>query len=235
MAIVTSLLRPARLLVEVDDPEAVRGIISRVKTAGKGPDWEVQFGEQWYRITGEDRWIYTVSLLDILTLRYSVEVAGDYLVISSLPWGRPTRVTETRTLPLAAAGLGVFPGAVHEEAPMLQAAAMEKLREAVFGASNLMMPAMLATGGDPEAARQLHRTAFGFQPVHPGSGNWSWQDGYPVSSTYGRPSRPRQPAAGRDDPAVGLMGGLQSLDVSFQLEGDGLRSVMRWTWGEPEE
>jgi hypothetical protein len=50
---------------------------------------------------------------------------------------------------------------------------------------------------------------------------------------YGTPGSPRQPDP-EEPTSAGLMGGIQELEVSMQLEDGGLRSVVSWSWGAQE-
>lgn len=229
---ITALLRPSKLLVEVDDPEAVAAILRRVSS----PEEQQRGGflstsAGFYKLGDEDRWIYTFNIGGMLTLRFGVEVADRYLAISTLPWSRPTAVDGHRKLPAVGAGLSTRPGAISDELAALHMATHERLRQTSFGGANLLLPVVLATGTDPAAAAELHRKMFGFAPAHPDGGRWTWKDGYPVSTAYGSPDAPRQPEWDPAAGAPGLLSGLRALDVSAQLEGSGLRTVLRWSWG----
>ena len=89
---------------------------------------------------------------------------------------------------------------------------------------------MIAGAESVEEAQSRHLAWFGFEPLHPGEGTWSWDAamGGLVSSLYGSSWNQQQPDY---DPARAQVGALKRVshaDLGMQFEDDGLRSTVRW-------
>ena len=93
----------------------------------------------------------------------------------------------------------------------------------------------MAGAASPQDAARWHTRTFGFQPVHPPGGEWLWEEGGVVSTTFGTPSRPRQPDYRTGDRAFGVAKGIDSFLVNMQLEDTGLRARLRWKWAGATE
>ncbi|HSG58686.1 MAG TPA: hypothetical protein VLA06_04075, partial [Woeseiaceae bacterium] len=77
-------------------------------------------------------------------------------------------------------------------------------------------------------ALQRHFEIFGFRPLHPWRGQWSWRDSHLVSSELGSASYPVQPPYEEGDRDFGLFPTLALIGVNMQLEDTGLRATIRW-------
>lgn len=184
---------------------------------------------QFHQVKGEDAWIYSVSVFDMVQLHLRVAVENDYLVISNLPWSPKAAQTGTVTESLNGARLQLNLSAISQQLPALHTSSYSEYRVAAVDGMGYLYP-LLASGSAHTVSEALdkHLALFGFKPVHPGSGEWLWQDGEVVSSTFGSPKNPVQPPYVPGDRNFGLFPALDSVEVSAQLEDKGLRTRIRW-------
>lgn len=94
------------------------------------------------------------------------------------------------------------------------------------------LPALFATesGQNQLAVAGGIAALFGSKTLHPALGAWTW-DGVQIgSSVYGTAGRPRQPRYDQEAGDFGLFKRVERLRVSAQLEGEGLRTAVRWHW-----
>jgi hypothetical protein len=92
------------------------------------------------------------------------------------------------------------------------------------------LPLVLAGNENIEAAREQHARIFGFTPVHPGDGSWSWNadDSELVSSTYASLWTNHQPDFDPEDSQTGIFKAIARADFAMQFEEDGLRTTVSW-------
>jgi len=229
--ILAGVTRPCKLLVELDDADAVLRILRRTPSSthrerGGFLGTTIEFR----KVAGRDAWVYTISIEGLIKLRYGIEVQDSYLVISNLPWSGRSAVKGSDVLALRSAGLRLFPGAIEKELSALHTAAMDNRRRAALRGASYLHPLMEAGAKDLNAAAKRHQALFGFRPVHPSGGTWVWQDGEIQSDMFGTITRQSQPEYTPGDRQFGLLGGLDKFHVTMQLEDTGLRTKMRWTW-----
>ena len=228
--IISFLTRPAVLAVELSDPEKARDLlhVNAVGLAEPGLqmfDFRVSLLEE----IGDDRWLLRISFEDIVSLTIGLEVQGEYLVLSNLPLSYQPKVTGTEAVPMRDAGMRLNPEACHQTAPAFAAAAIDRERRGTqFGLRVLY--ALYECGIESVEAAQVEcERRFGYRPVHPGSGEFVWTKGGPKSDRFGYWGQGIQPPL---EMADDLLPGVQGIDVSMQLEGEGLRTRLRWEIGE---
>ena len=224
------LTRPCSLFLELRDAETALGLLRRTTShrPSRERDWEMQVA--FYKLEGRDAWVYSLSLGRVLKLRFGLEVREGFLVISNLPWSQRLDVVGVTEAALHGAQLQVIPGAAAQQLPALFTAACDQQRQAAIAGIGHLYPFMVAGSATPEAAGARHEELLAFVPRHPQGGKWRWQQGALVSDVFGHPLAQKQPeyrAGARD---FGLLYGVESLSLSMQLEGTGLRSSLRWRW-----
>ena len=222
--LVSLATQPSSVFIELAEPDVVlkflREAVSARNDGGEG---------QFHQLKGEDAWIYSVNVFDMIQLHLRVAVENDYLVISNLPWSPKAVQTGTTTEPLNGARLELNLGAISQQLPALHTRSYSDYRVAAVDGMGYLYP-LLASGTASTVAEALdkHLTLFGFRPVHPGPGEWLWQDGEIASSTFGSPQSPVQPSYVPGDRDFGLFPTLESVQVSAQMEDTGLRTRIRW-------
>jgi hypothetical protein len=226
--LISVLTRPCTILVELQDEQAALEILRRSATAGRLREREMQV--EFRQVGDRDAWIYSVGLAGVVKIRFGIEVQNGYLVLSNLPWSQPLAVGRGEEQPLNGAGLRVTPGAVRLGLPGLFATESEQNQRAAAKGMAALLPLLLTISPDPQAASARHAALFGWQPLHPGPGEWVWRDGEISSSAYGTADHPRQPRYSAGGGDFGLFQGIERLRVNMQLEGDGLRATVRWRW-----
>ncbi|MDH4260475.1 MAG: HEAT repeat domain-containing protein, partial [Gammaproteobacteria bacterium] len=92
--------QPSSVFIELAEPEVVLKFL-RDAMSGRSNSGESQF----HQVKGEDAWIYSVSVFDMVQLHLRVAVENDYLVISNLPWSPKAAQTGTVTESLNGARL----------------------------------------------------------------------------------------------------------------------------------
>ncbi|MEI7880588.1 MAG: hypothetical protein WCI95_06905 [bacterium] len=223
------LTRPCQLIVELQEPDTLRRMMraassSPLGTRERGGEPTVRF----YKLDGRDAWVCAVSLERIVNIRFGVEIQGDFLILSNLPWSQKPAFGPTRTAPLNTLALDIHPEAGVLQMPGLFTAACEQERAAAFQGLRYLYP-LLACGADsPVEAEAQCRRLFGFAPEHPGSGRWLWEKGRLLSSIYGDQLHPRQPEYKAGARAFGILDGLDLLNLNLQFEDAGLRVLTRW-------
>lgn len=223
--------RPCTVQIGLQDPDKVRRMLADMSWAPAEDDEYPGFGSgSLYQVTGKEKWIYKYSIANIITLRLGIEVQDRYLVINNQPFGKPVVTSGHRRIDKGAAYLELSPSACELQLPALFASAVDQMRSSALSGAACLMPLMVAGEPDIEAAMQRHRELFGFAPLHPGGGAWTWNsaEGDVVSSLYGSIHQNHQPEFDPDNKEVGLMKRVSQLDVSMQFEQDGLRSTLRW-------
>jgi hypothetical protein len=187
------LTRPCQLIVELQEPDAVRKMMLAAVTSplGRTHRWDptVKFA----KIEGRDAWIATISIEDIVRVRFGVEIKDRYLILSNLPWSQkpsfgPARVAEMNTM-----ALDLHPEAGVLQMPGLFVAACEQERIAAVQGERYIYPLLACGAGSVSEASDQCRALFGCAPEHPGRGQWLWENGRLRSSTYGDTRHPMQP------------------------------------------
>jgi hypothetical protein len=183
-----------------------------------------------YEVSGEGRWIYRYTIEDVITLRFGIEVQDRYLVINNQPFSHGVRVTGHEPAALGAAALRLNPAACAEQLPALFASAMERLRGNAASGAACLAPLMTGGAESVEAAGKRHALLFGFEPVHPAGGEWTWDTATASlrSTVYGPPWAAEQPAFDPEGPQAGLLEGVCRAGLAMEFEDEGLRSTVRW-------
>jgi hypothetical protein len=224
------LTRPCTILIETRDPEQTARYLrqaANVWIAGQQRNEIDDFRTSFYQIDGQDRWVWSMDIVGVIKLRFSVEVADRYLLIRNIPWAIADRVVGNDPAALCTAGLTVWPAACQLQLPSLFASAADQERRAAMSAAGRLYPLILSGAADVRSADERHAAWFGFRPLHPPVGQWIWQEGNLSSSVYGSAWRQRQPDFDPQRP-FGLMQTTESLQLNMQFEDAGLRSVIRW-------
>jgi HEAT repeat protein len=220
--------QPASVLIELADADAVlRSLREAVLRGGEGEVGEL------HQLQGQDVWIYTLNVLDLVQIHLSVAVEDDYLVISNLPWSPKGTQTGSEVESLNGALLDLDFEVISQLLPALHTKAYRDYRRAAVDGMGYLYP-LLATrlAETLDEARQRHLELFGYTPVHPGRGQWRWSNGEVSSSLFGTAENPVQPAYVPGDRDFGLFPMLRRLRVGMQLEDAGLRASIRWRLAE---
>jgi hypothetical protein len=219
------LTQPATILVELAEPEKVREFLREAVLRRSADGGEGQF----YQLEGQETWIYTFELLNVAQVHLRVAIEGDYLMVSNLPWSQNFSVGGIAELTLNGARLRVNLDAITQQLPALHTKTFSDYRSAAVDGMGYLFP-ILASGvaTTVDRASDKHATLFGFRPVHPVSGQWSWRNGELESSLFGTALQPVQPEYVPGDRDFGLFPRIDSLDVNVQLEDTGLRARIRW-------
>jgi hypothetical protein len=185
-----------------------------------------------YKLEGRDAWICAISIENIVNIRFGVEIKGDYLILSNLPWSQKPVFGPTQTAALNALALDIHPESGILQMPGLFTAACEQERAAAAQGEQYLYPFLACGAGSvPEAVSQC-RALFGFAPEHPGAGQWVWENGRLRSSVYGDARYPVQPEYKPGSRPFGILAGLDALNLNLQFEDAGLRVVTRWKMKE---
>ncbi len=228
-ALISILTRPCSVYVQIQDPDAMltalRATSARVE-AGRGGMSSASL----QRIEGRDAWLLTLNFERIARIRLGIEVKGGFLVLSNLPWSSPDPVARVERGGLDMAGLTVRPGAVTEELAALWMTDGEERSRASRRGMGLLYPFLLSgVADDVDQATLLHRRIYGYTPVHPGPGKWTWRDGRLESSVFGGAVGGHLPAWKKAKPGdFGLFAGIDWLSADLRFEETGLRTLLRW-------
>jgi hypothetical protein len=229
--IISMLTRPCSVHIGLSDPAEVRRILTRSSWDNTRGGNIMDFADgSLAKITGKDKWIYRISIEGIITLRFGIEVQDRYLVINNLPFSNEVTVTGNAPASNGAVALRLNPGACVIQAPALYSSAAEANRSATKIGAACLLPMILAGNEDIDAAREQHARIFGFTPVHPGTGTWSWNADHSelVSSTYASLRTNHQPEFDPEDTDTGIFRKVSRADFAMQFEEDGLRTTVTW-------
>lgn len=225
------LTRPCAFFMELRNPAKVREILARGPLL-QMPSSEFQLAV--CRVAGRDAWLYTVSLANIVKLRFGLEVSGQYLVVSNLPWSQKLQVTGMTEAVCSTAALQVRPGAIDKQLAALYMNQVDQQREAAMQGINCLGPLVSALGCKSAAdASALHLRLFGFAPLHPAGGGWQLAGNSLKSSVFGSPYEQVIPDYGNAKRDFGLFTSVPNVQLSMQFEDTGLRSVCRWKYQAP--
>ncbi|MEI6563463.1 MAG: hypothetical protein WCO42_04045 [bacterium] len=233
-AIASILTRPCQLIVELQDPAAVRRMMLAASSSSENrrEGWSPKVS--FYKLEGRDSWICAISIENIVNIRFGVEIQGDYLILSNLPWSQKPAFGPTRKAELNAMALDIHPESGILQMPGLYTAACEQERAAAVQGARYLYPLLMCGADSVEGAISQSRALFGFAPEHPGKGQWEWENGRIWSTTYGDASHPVQPEYKAGDRPFGVLAGLDTLNLNLQFEDAGLRVVTRWKMASKE-
>jgi HEAT repeat protein len=226
------LTQPCQVLIELQDPGAVRSLLDRAGTLHLPAEPRAELSQ----VRRGERWQLDVELLDLLRLSLGIAIQGRWLVLENLPWQEGGSVVAERRAPLNGARLEWNLDAVRQLLPALHAASsVDDRAQALEGAGHLLPLLLSSHAGSADEALRNHFELFGFLPVHPRGGHWRWEGGELVSSLFGTAARPLQPPHAPEDADFGLVRGVEQVVVDAQLEDDGLRATVRWRTSRPLE
>ncbi len=153
----------------------------------------------------------------------------DFLVLSNLPWSQRLEIRQVEIAPLNGARLTVAPGAGTQQLPGLFASATEQQRGSAMNGMGYLYPLLLAGSEDVEDAQAKHALLFGFHPLHPTGGAWTWSNGTIASTHFGTITHQKQPEYKEGDSAFGVLRSIEDVTLNMQFEDTGLRASCRWT------
>jgi hypothetical protein len=223
--------QPSTLIVELTDPQQVLRLLKRAASRTAEPRGQGAFVMSLQRIEGREAWVYNLGILNVIQLSLGLEVQGDYLIITNLPWSQRSQVAGITTAPLNGALLQANPGVAERQLPALYASALAQERAATMQGISYLYPLLVSVCKTPAEAVAAHAQLFGFKPLHPASGEWLWQDGVLASSVFGTPRAQKQPEyqPGKRDFGM-LPTEIDQISVNMQFEDAGLRTSVRWSW-----
>jgi len=226
--IASIVTRPCQLIVELKDPDAVRRMMLTAGTSPLGRERRWEPIASFYKVDGRDAWVCTISIENIVKIRFGVEVRDKYLILSNLPWSQKPVFGQTKNADLNTLALDLHPEAGALQMPGLFTVACEQERSAAVQGERYLYPMLACGAGSVSNAVEQCRTMFGFVPEHPGKGQWTWENGRIRSTVYGEAGYPVQPEYKPGDRAFGVLGGLETLNLNLQFEDAGLRVITRW-------
>ena len=221
--------QPSTLLIELADPETVHEFLSEavVKRAEVGGSGEL------HKLQDREAWIYTLNIEDIVQIHLRLEIQGNYLAVSNLPWTTAVTIGEGQQVPLNGAQLTLDLTRISEQLPALHTKVYTDYRAAAVDGMGYIYPLLEAgIANSVNQAIQRHFEIFGLMPVHPANGEWIWRDSYLESSEFGTATRPVQPEWQEGDRSFGLFPQVDLIGVNMQLEDTGLRATIRWVTAE---
>ncbi len=221
--------QPSTLLIELADPETVHQFLSEavVKRAEVGGSGEL------HKLQDREAWIYTLNIEDIVQIHLRLEIQGNYLAVSNLPWTTAVMIGEGQEVPLNGAQLTLDLTRISEQLPALHTKVYTDYRAAAVDGMGYIYPLLEAGIADSvNQAIRKHFEIFGLMPVHPANGEWIWRDSYLESSEFGTATRPVQPEWEKGDRNFGLFPQVDLIGVNMQLEDTGLRATIRWVTAE---
>jgi len=217
--------QPSTLMIELADPETVHRFLSEavVRRAEVGGSGEL------HKLQDREAWIYTLNVADIVKIHLRLEIQGNYLAVSNLPWTTAVTIGEGQKAPLNGAQLTFDLTRISKQLPALHTKIYTDYRAATVDGMGYLYPLLEAGVADSvNQAIQKHFEIFGLMPVHPAEGAWIWRDSYLESTEFGTATRPVQPEWQEGDRNFGLFPDVDLIGVNMQLEGTGLRATIRW-------
>jgi hypothetical protein len=217
--------QPSTLLIELGDPERVREFLLAAVTlrAQGGSSGEL------HKLQDQEAWIYTLNIEDLFQVHLRLEIQSGYLLVSNLPWSAQPEIDRVADTDLNGVMMQLDLDEIERQLPALHTKIFTNYRAASVEGMGYLYP-LLVTGVSKTVAEALddHAEIFGFRPVHPSTGKWSWRDSYLVSSQFGTANYPVQPGYVSGQRDFGLFPSLSALSVNMQLEETGLRAKLRW-------
>jgi len=230
LPIIASLAtQPSTLLIELADPETVHRFLSEAVVTRSS----VGAGGALHRIQDRDAWIYTYNIEGIVQIHLRLEIQGNYLAVSNLPWTTAVTIRDSVEAPLNGAQLTLDLTRISEQLPALHTKVFADYRAAAVDGMGYIYPLLEAGIADNvQQAIRRHFEIFGLMPVHPADGAWLWRDSYLESSEFGTAMRPVQPEWKEGDRSFGLFPEIDRIGVNMELEDAGLRATVRWITAE---
>ena len=224
------LTRPCTLAVETRDPEATLRYLRMASSAGNpfGRRRDDGFHVDFYQIQGKDSWVLSMDIMGVVKLRYGLEVQDGFLMLRNIPWSSKDKVLSVDTTALNGAKITAWPSACKLQLAGLHASAAEYESATAMKGAGLLYPLVKSGHADIGHAAAEHMKLFGFMPVHPAGGTWSWENHQVVSDSFGSVTQRRHPAYKQGDTDFGLTKDIESLSLQMQFEDDGLRTKVRW-------
>ncbi len=227
--VLSLLTRPCTLVVETQNPEATLRYLRLAADAYphnvRGSSW---FDINMHQVAGRDEWIYTFNIENIVKFRYGLQVDGDYVLVRNIPWSSKDRIDDVGVADLHTASLRANPGACVLQLPGLHAAASDGARASALDSMGHIYPLLLSGVADLASVEDVHHRLFGFYPVHPGPGAWSWNGSKLTSSRFGTVLQQSAPTYDAENPVFGVMKDVDSISLGMQFEDTGLRTTVRW-------
>ena len=217
--------QPSTVLIELAEPDKVQAFLSEavVKRAEVGGSGEL------HRVQDRDAWIYTLNFADIVQIHLRLEIQGDYLLISNLPWTTAVSVGDSVPARLNGGQLTLDLTRIEKQLPALHTKVFTDYRAAAVDGMGYLYPIIQAGAADNvRQAIDRHFAIFGFRPAHPSRGQWTWRDGYLESTEFGTAMQPVQPEFIEGDRDFGLFPDVDRIGVNMQLEDTGLRAIVSW-------
>jgi len=217
--------QPSTIMIELAEPDKVReflskAVVQRAEAGGRG---------ELHKVKDREAWIYTLNFEDIVQIHLRLEIQGDYLLISNLPWTTAIRVGDTMATQLNGAQLTLDLSRIDKQLPALHTKVFTDYRNAAVDGMGYIYPLIQAGVADSvQQAIDRHFEIYGFKPVHPSRGEWLWRDSHLESTEFGTVVRPVQPPYEEGDRDFGLFPHVDRIGVNMQLEDTGLRAIISW-------
>lgn len=222
------LTRPVVVALDLEDPKAARQALNSMVTGNLMQEQGfMDLNIDLVKITGEDRWLLRIQVGDVLFFTLGMEIQDRYLVFSNLPLNYHPKVTGSETLPVKDASLLLQPGAINETGPGFEASALDQARQQALAGLGVLNHYYMAGFSSLADALAESRRLFGYAPVHPSPGEFIWTERGPESSVFGSIWDHLQPPLDQVEP-LGLLPQTEKVEVSMQLENEGLRTRLIW-------
>jgi HEAT repeat protein len=218
--------QPSTIMIELAEPDKVQKFLSEavVKRAEVGGSGEL------HKVQDREAWIYTLNIADIVQVHLRLEIQGDYLLISNLPWTTAVTIGDALVTQLNGAQLTLDLSRIEKQLPALHTKVFTDYRTAAVDGMGYLYPLIEAGVADSvQQAIDRHFQIYGFKPVHPSRGEWMWRDSYLQSTEFGTAVQPVQPAYDEGDRSFGLFPEIDRIGVNMQLEDSGLRAIISWS------
>ncbi len=228
--VLSVLTRPCTLIVETREPEKARQILRQASKADIRK-YRLSFFDpeyEFYQIDGKDEWVFLIDIMGTIKLRYGIEVQKNFIMIRNIPWSNTDRIVNVEEAVLNGARLNAFPGSCDLQLPGLNTSASESNRKAGLRGTGLLYPLAASGFATIDNISEKHSRLFGFKPVHPGNGQWRWENNHLESTVYGSVFRQKQPGPDSKSRKLGLLKDIEYLGVSMQFEDTGLRTILKW-------
>ncbi|WFB35599.1 hypothetical protein P3T73_15715 [Kiritimatiellota bacterium B12222] len=222
------LTRPVVMAIDLQDPEASRRAMRSMETGVlMQENGFLDLHVNLIQITGADRWLLRIQVGDVLFFTLSMEIQDRYLVFSNLPLNYHPRVIGSENTQIKDASLLLQPGAINETGPGFKASALDQAREQSLAGLDVLNMYYMAGFTSLEDAMAESKRLFGYVPVHPAPGEFIWTEHGPRSSIFGGIYDSQQPPLDQVD-TTGLLPQTERVEVSMQLENEGLRTRLTW-------
>ncbi len=224
------LTRSCTLIIETQDPERTKKLLEQASSPAfqKLDPFFMVAGYEFYKVDGKDEWIISIDVMGIAKIRYGIEVQKNYIMLRNIPWSNTDQIINIEDALLNGAKLDVFPEACDLQLPGINTAASELKRLDALRGMGLLYPLIANGCATLENVAEKHDQLFGFKPIHPGDGQWQWENRQFMSTVYGSVFKQKQPGPGRKDRKKGLLKGIEYVSVNMQFEDTGLRTLLRW-------